>query len=95
LFEIILTELICNWIHLKLIIFVSFQLSQNLLHAFDSIMMLKIISKHFEDDFTKREEIFIGFIGFLFLSEMYVQNLYIDAPDYIVKNVREKCHQMF
>jgi hypothetical protein len=58
-------------------------------------MMLKIISKHFEDDFAKREEIFVGFIGFLFLSKMYVQHLYIDAPDYIIKNVREKCHQMF
>jgi len=55
-------------------------------------MMLEVITKHFEHNFKKRKVIFVSFEFFGVLSIPNTQNLSVNAPYYVIKQVRKKSH---
>lgn len=57
--------------------------------------MLVIIPQHFEDDFTKRKPILIGFKSSLLGGIPDTYDVCIDRPDDVVEEITKKGHEMF
>jgi hypothetical protein len=56
--------------------------------------MLVVIAQHLKHQFSQGESILEGFEVFEFRGVPDADDVRIDGPDYVIKEIGQKCHQM-